>query len=79
MALCGRRRALDEPRLEAGVVVPPEGYLAAARATCDAHGALLWMDEIQSGTGRTGIWFEHQRAGVRPETADPGAGPPKCQ
>ncbi|MBS45777.1 MAG: acetylornithine aminotransferase [Nocardioides sp.] len=52
---------------EAGVVVPPEGYLAAARATCDAHGALLWMDEIQSGTGRTGIWFEHQRAGVRPD------------
>ena len=42
---------------EAGVVVPPDGYLAAARATADAHGALLWLDEVQTGMGRTGRWF----------------------
>ena len=51
---------------EAGVVVPPEGYLAAARAVADEHGALLWLDEIQSGMGRTGEWFAHD-AEVRPD------------
>ncbi|MBO0842317.1 MAG: acetylornithine transaminase, partial [Nocardioides sp.] len=52
---------------EAGVVVPPAGYLAAARSVADAHGALLWLDEVQSGIGRTGRWFAHETAGV---TAD---------
>jgi acetylornithine/N-succinyldiaminopimelate aminotransferase len=56
---------------EAGVVVPPEGYLAAARATADAHGALLWLDEVQSGMGRTGRWFAHHAphigGGVTPD------------
>ena len=42
---------------EAGVNVAPEGYLAAARAVADDHGALLWLDEVQSGMGRTGRWF----------------------
>jgi acetylornithine aminotransferase len=42
---------------EAGVVVPPDGYLAAARAVANKHGALLWFDEVQSGMGRTGQWF----------------------
>ena len=51
---------------EAGVVVPPEGYLAAARAVADDHGALLWLDEIQSGMGRTGEWFAHDPV-VRPD------------
>ncbi|MEJ7796332.1 MAG: acetylornithine transaminase [Nocardioides sp.] len=46
---------------EAGVVVPPDGYLAAARRIADAHGALLWLDEVQTGVGRTGRWFAHQR------------------
>ena len=50
---------------EAGVVVPPEGYLAAARAIADEHGALLWLDEVQSGMGRTGRWFAH--TGVIPD------------
>ena len=45
---------------EAGVVVPPAGYLAAARAIADDHGALLWLDEVQSGMCRTGTWFAHQ-------------------
>ncbi|MEO6510699.1 MAG: acetylornithine transaminase [Nocardioides sp.] len=42
---------------EAGVVEPPDGYLAAAREITRDHGALLWLDEIQSGIGRTGAWF----------------------
>ncbi|CAO5180130.1 N-acetylornithine aminotransferase (PLP-dependent) [Frankia sp. AiPs1] len=57
-----------EPTLgEAGVVPPPPGYLAQARAVCDAAGALLVFDEVQSGIGRTGAWFAHQIAGVRPD------------
>mgnify|MGYP003336743637 FL=1 len=47
-----------EPILgEAGVVVPPAGYLKAARAICDAKGALLVIDAVQTGMGRTGNWF----------------------
>lgn len=42
---------------EAGVIVPPGGYLAEARRITRAHGALLWLDEIQTGVGRTGQWF----------------------
>lgn len=42
---------------EAGVMVAPEGYLAAARRITSEHGALLWLDEIQTGMGRTGQWF----------------------
>ena len=49
---------------EAGVNVAPEGYLAAARRIADAHGALLWLDEIQTGMGRTGSWFAHQLPAV---------------
>ncbi|MDX6396545.1 MAG: acetylornithine/N-succinyldiaminopimelate aminotransferase [Streptosporangiaceae bacterium] len=52
---------------EAGVVPPPAGYLRAARDACDAAGALLVIDEIQSGIGRAGTWFEHQAEGVRPD------------
>ena len=44
---------------EAGVVVPPEGYLADARRITRDHGALLWLDEVQSGIARTGAWFAH--------------------
>jgi len=42
---------------EAGVVVPPDGYLADARRISGDHGALLWLDEVQTGIGRTGHWF----------------------
>ena len=52
---------------EAGIVVPPDGYLADARRIADEHGALLWLDEIQSGIGRTGLWFEHHRSNVKPD------------
>ncbi|UDY25283.1 acetylornithine transaminase [Nocardioides sp. Kera G14] len=52
---------------EAGVVVPPEGFLAAARETADRNGALLWFDEVQSGMGRTGDWLASGRSGVVPD------------
>ena len=52
---------------EAGVVVPPEGYLRAAREITTGHGALLWLDEVQTGIGRTGRWFAHETAGVTPD------------
>ena len=42
---------------EAGVVLPPPGYLEAARAACDEHGALLHLDEVQGGVGRVGAWL----------------------
>jgi len=57
-----------EPWLgEGGVVPAPSGYLRAARAACDAVGALLVLDEIQSGIGRTGQWFAFQREGILPD------------
>jgi acetylornithine aminotransferase len=57
-----------EPTLgEGGVVPPPPGYLKAARTACDEAGALLVLDEIQSGIGRTGEWFAHQGEGVTPD------------
>jgi acetylornithine aminotransferase len=52
---------------ENGVVVPPPGYLAAAREVCTATGALLVLDEVQTGIGRTGHWFAHQADGVEPD------------
>ncbi len=52
---------------ENGVVVPPAGYLAAAREITAAHGALLVLDEVQTGIGRTGHWFAHQADGVEPD------------
>lgn len=52
---------------EAGAVVPPDGYLRAARTLTSEHGALLWFDEVQSGIGRTGAWFAHSASGVVPD------------
>jgi len=55
---------------EAGVVVPPAGYLAAARRITRDAGALLILDEVQTGIGRTGRWLAHQAAGnggMRPD------------
>ena len=51
---------------EAGVVVPPDDYLAKARQVTTEHGALLWLDEVQTGVARTGEWFVHT-ASVRPD------------
>lgn len=52
---------------EAGVVELPEGYLAAARSLTLAHGALLILDEIQTGAGRTGAWFGFSHEGITPD------------
>jgi ornithine--oxo-acid transaminase len=52
---------------EAGVVVPPPGYLRAVRETCTAHGALMIADEIQSGLGRTGTTFACEHENVTPD------------
>ena len=52
---------------EGGVVVPPAGYLAAARDITAEHGALLVLDEVQTGVGRTGAFFAHQHDGVSPD------------
>jgi acetylornithine aminotransferase len=52
---------------EAGVVIPPEDYLQQAREITAAQGALLWLDEVQTGMGRTGAWFAHTASGVVPD------------
>ncbi|GAA3622590.1 acetylornithine transaminase [Microbacterium awajiense] len=52
---------------EAGVIDLPQGYLRAARELTERHGALLIVDEIQTGAGRTGAWFAFQHAGITPD------------
>jgi ornithine--oxo-acid transaminase len=49
---------------EAGVIVPPQGWLAELRRLCDVRGVLLIVDEVQSGLGRTGAWFAYQHENV---------------
>jgi ornithine--oxo-acid transaminase len=52
---------------EAGIIVPPAGYLAGLRRICDAANVLLILDEVQSGLGRTGTWFAFQHESIRPD------------
>jgi acetylornithine/succinyldiaminopimelate/putrescine aminotransferase/predicted amino acid dehydrogenase len=52
---------------EGGIVVPPFGYLAAAKEICAAHGVLLVLDEVQTGLGRTGTLFACEAEGVAPD------------
>jgi acetylornithine aminotransferase len=57
-----------EPILgEAGVIVPPHGYLQALRELCDDTGALLVFDCVQTGMGRTGDWFGYEYSGIKPD------------
>jgi acetylornithine/N-succinyldiaminopimelate aminotransferase len=59
---------LLEPMLgEGGVLPAPPGYLAAAAASAAGAGALFGVDEVQTGTGRTGHWFAHQADGLQPD------------
>jgi ornithine--oxo-acid transaminase len=52
---------------EAGIIVPPQGYLAGLRRICDEAHVLLIFDEVQSGLGRTGAWFAFQHEDARPD------------
>lgn len=52
---------------EGGVIVPPEGYLRVAREATQRVGALLVLDEVQTGMGRTGRWFGYQWEGITPD------------
>ncbi|WP_400993261.1 acetylornithine transaminase [Agromyces sp. GXQ0307] len=58
---------LEPIKGEAGVLELPEGYLQAARDLTRRHGALLIVDEVQTGAGRTGEWFAFQHAGILPD------------
>jgi ornithine--oxo-acid transaminase len=52
---------------EAGIIVPPDGYLRQLREICTRHNVMLIVDEVQAGLGRTGKWFAHQHDGIRPD------------
>jgi acetylornithine aminotransferase len=52
---------------EAGVIVPPADYLQDLRDLCDKNGALLVIDAVQTGMGRTGDWFGYEYSGIRPD------------
>ena len=52
---------------EGGIIVPPAGYMKEAKAICEAKGALLIADEVQTGIGRTGEWFGVNHDGVTPD------------
>jgi ornithine--oxo-acid transaminase len=52
---------------EAGIILPPVGWLRGVRRLCDAHHVLLILDEVQSGLGRTGAWFAFEHEGIRPD------------
>jgi ornithine--oxo-acid transaminase len=52
---------------EAGIIVPPAGYLIGLRRICDAKHVLLILDEVQSGLGRTGAWFAFQHENIKPD------------
>jgi acetylornithine/N-succinyldiaminopimelate aminotransferase len=58
---------LEPVQGEAGVVVPAAGFLCDAQQVATGHGALLVLDEVQTGVGRTGRWFAHQHEDVRPD------------
>jgi acetylornithine/N-succinyldiaminopimelate aminotransferase len=58
---------LEPIKGETGVVPLPDGYLRRARELTEAAGALLLVDEIQTGVGRTGAWFAYQHEGVTPD------------
>lgn len=74
-ALAAELGACDEPACvivepvqgEAGVVIPPPGYLAEVHDLCRAHGAFLVLDEIQTGLGRLGWWWGAEREAITPD------------
>jgi 4-aminobutyrate aminotransferase-like enzyme len=72
LTLASSRRAIGailvEPiQARGGIRVPPDGFLRRLRRWCDAHGALLVLDEVYTGFGRTGAWFACEHEGVVPD------------
>jgi acetylornithine/N-succinyldiaminopimelate aminotransferase len=74
--LAGLEKAVDESiagvfiepiQGEAGVIVPDDGFIRGIREACDAHGALMIADEVQTGMGRTGKWLAIEHTGVKPD------------
>lgn len=65
---------LEPVQGEGGVVIPPPGYLTEVRRLCDASGAFLVLDEIQTGLGRLGTWWGADREGVVPDILLVGKG-----
>jgi putrescine aminotransferase len=71
----GRACVVVEPvQGEAGVIVPPDGYLREVRRLCDEYEALFVLDEIQTGLGRLGSWWGADQAGVVPDILLSGKG-----
>ncbi|WP_406840596.1 aspartate aminotransferase family protein [Streptomyces sp. AHU1] len=71
----GRGCVVVEPvQGEAGVVLPPDGYLRAVQRACTRHGAFFVLDEVQTGLGRLGTWFGADREGVTPDALLVGKG-----
>jgi acetylornithine/N-succinyldiaminopimelate aminotransferase len=58
---------LEPVQGEAGVLPPPRGYLVRVRELCTRHGALMLLDEVQTGMGRTGAYFAHQHERIEPD------------
>lgn len=52
---------------EAGIIIPPKGYLARVREVCDKHNVLMILDEVQTGLGRTGKFFAYQHDDIQPD------------
>ena len=65
---------LEPVQAEGGVIIPADGYLRAVREVCDRHGALLVLDEIQTGLGRLGSWWGADREGISPDVLLTGKG-----
>jgi putrescine aminotransferase len=65
---------LEPVQAEGGVILPPPGYLRAVQALCREHGALLILDEIQTGLGRLGVWWGADREGITPDVLLVGKG-----
>jgi acetylornithine aminotransferase len=59
---------------EAGVIVPPPGFIRAVRELCDAQGWLLILDEVQTGNARTGAYFNYQLQGILPDVVTTAKG-----
>lgn len=75
LAALPRSAVIVEPvQGEGGVNIPPPGYLARVREVCDAHGAMMIVDEIQTGLGRLGAWWGVSEEGVAPDILLTGKG-----